>query len=104
MLQKSALFILLLITCSISYSQQEDPLNPIWQQYHTAAGTNELLNAWNKTYPNLTKLYSIGQTLKGTPLMVLEITNQQTGAAEDKPAYYYDCFKKRMFTIKERSG
>ena len=37
-----------------------------------------------------TKLYSIGTTLKGTQLMVLEITNHKTGAAEDKPAYYYD--------------
>ena len=72
------------------HSQPEDPLNPTWKQFHTSTATNDLLKAWNKAYPNLTKLYSVGQTLKGTPLMVLEVTNSQTGAAEDKPAYYYD--------------
>ncbi len=71
-------------------AQPEDALNPTWRQFHTATESNELLKAWNKAFPNLTKLYPIGQTLKGSPLMMMEITNKQTGAAEDKPAYYYD--------------
>jgi len=47
-------------------------------------------SGWARAYPNLTNLYSIGQTLKGTPLRVLEITNQRTGSAAEKPGYYYD--------------
>lgn len=73
-----------------SFAQTEDPLNPNWQKYHSTADAYALLNGWVKAYPNLTNLYSIGETLKGTKLMVIEITNKQTGRAEDKPAYYYD--------------
>lgn len=71
-------------------AQPEDPKNPNWAKYHTTADTHYLLQEWAKAYPNLTRLYSIGETLKGTKLMVLEITNKSTGAAENKPAYYYD--------------
>ena len=71
-------------------SQQEDPLKPDWGRYHSTEATHRLLEGWSRAYPNLTRLYSIGGTLQGTPLMVLEITNRQTGAASDKPAYYYD--------------
>lgn len=75
---------------TLSATAQENPQSPDWTKFHSNAMTNDLLNAWVKAYPNLTKLYSIGTTLKGTPLMMLEITNKKTGAAEDKPAYYYD--------------
>jgi hypothetical protein len=73
-----------------SFAQKEDPKNPDWTRLHTTKEAYDLLNGWANAYPNLTKVYSIGQTLKGTSLTVLEITNKQTGAAEDKPAYYYD--------------
>ncbi len=73
-----------------SFAQKEDPKNPDWTRLHTTAMAYDLLNGWASAYPNLTKVYSIGQTLKGTSLTVIEITNKQTGAAEDKPAYYYD--------------
>lgn len=75
---------------TLTATAQENPQSPDWTKFHSNAMTNDLLNAWVKAYPNLTKLYSIGTTLKGTPLMMLEITNKKTGAAEDKPAYYYD--------------
>lgn len=71
-------------------AQGEDPMNPQWDKYHSTVETHKLLNGWAKAYPNLTKLYSIGKTLKGTDLMVLEISNKQTGASDTKPAYYYD--------------
>lgn len=86
----------LILTCnlffivSLGFTQTEDPKSPNWQKYHTTADAYALLNGWAKAYPNLTDLYSIGATLKGTQLMVLEITNKQTGSAADKPAYYYD--------------
>lgn len=71
-------------------AQSEDPKSPNWKKYHTTADAYALLKGWSVAFPNLTNLYSIGETLKGTQLMVLEITNKQTGSAADKPAYYYD--------------
>lgn len=71
-------------------AQAEDSLNPGWDRYHTTKETHALLQAWADAYPQLTELYSIGESLQGTPLMVLEITNEETGPALEKPGYYYD--------------
>src|SRR3972149_9726469 len=71
-------------------AQTEDPRQPNWAKYHSTAEAYALLDGWARAYPNLTNLYSIGQTLKGTPLRGLEITNQRTGSAAEKPGYYYD--------------
>ncbi len=79
-----------LIFGNYAFSQKEDPKNPNWQKYHSTVEAHELLRGWKATFPNLTNLYSIGKTLKGTPLMVLEITNKETGEANEKPGYYYD--------------
>jgi hypothetical protein len=68
----------------------EDPSDPRWNRFHTAADVNNSLEAWSHEFPTLTEVYSIGQTLSGSPLMVIEITNKDTGPAEDKPGYYYD--------------
>jgi hypothetical protein len=65
-------------------------MNPKWNKYHSSTEANTLLENWAKAFPNLTNLYSIGETLKGSPLMMLEISNKKTGAANTKPAYYYD--------------
>jgi len=73
-----------------AFAENEDLRNPKWQKYHNTAEANDLLKGWNAAFPNLTNLYSIGETLKGTPLMVLEITNKETGIALEKPGYYYD--------------
>lgn len=70
--------------------QAESPANPNWAKFHSTADAHALLDGWAAAYPGLTELYSIGETLEGTPLMVLEITNEATGPAADKPAYYYD--------------
>ncbi|MDH5406767.1 MAG: M14 family metallopeptidase, partial [Candidatus Aminicenantes bacterium] len=97
----SSLCVILLLICSPLFAQkspqkpnlnalQEAPQNPNWEKYHSTDEAYALLESWAALYPDLTNLYSIGQTLKGTPLKVLEITNKQTGAALEKPGYYYD--------------
>ncbi|MCZ6857047.1 MAG: M14 family metallopeptidase [Gemmatimonadetes bacterium] len=87
------------VTCSILFStilppqamgQAGDPANPNWEKFHTTADAYALLRGWAGMFPRLTTLYSIGETLEGTPLMVLEITNKDTGPADEKPGYYYD--------------
>ena len=97
----SSLCVILFFICSPLFAQnnvhkanlkalQEAPQNPNWEKYHSTDETYALLESWAALYPELTNLYSIGQTLKGTPLKVLEITNKQTGTAQEKPGYYYD--------------
>lgn len=71
-------------------AQAENPADPDWARFHSTAEAYALLRGWAEMYPRLTNLYSIGETLEGTPLMVLEITNRGTGPAGEKPAYYYD--------------
>ncbi len=80
----------LILPFVLVFGQKEDPLNPKWDKYHSTADAYSLLKAWSQEYPDLTELYSIGHTLKGTDLMVLEISNKKTGSPETKPAYYYD--------------
>lgn len=71
-------------------AQQENPANPDWNKLHSTEEAYALLKGWQQTNPGLTELYSIGNTLKGTELLVLEITNKETGPGSSKPGYYYD--------------
>jgi hypothetical protein len=81
---------LCLLTPTILAAQQENPRDPDWAKFHSTADAYALLQGWAAAYPQLTELYSIGETLEGTPLMVLEITNERTGPANEKPGYYLD--------------
>jgi hypothetical protein len=61
-----------------------------WNRYYSAAETNEILTALGRRYPKLTRVYSIGKSYKGADLMVVEVTNEETGPASEKPALYLD--------------
>lgn len=61
-----------------------------WNRFYTAAETNQILGEFHALYPELTELYSIGESIFGQPLMVMEITNEATGPASEKPALYVD--------------
>lgn len=61
-----------------------------WNRFYTAAETNQILAELHALYPGLTELYSVGTSRGGQPLMVLEITNEATGPASEKPALYVD--------------
>lgn len=61
-----------------------------WNRYYNATETNAILRELARRHPNLTELYSIGKSFKGQDLMVIEITNEETGKAADKPALYLD--------------
>ncbi|MFC1640061.1 M14 family metallopeptidase [Gemmatimonadota bacterium] len=71
-------------------AQREDPRHPNWNRYHNSAQAQSLLEGLAREFPNLTSMYSIGETLEGTQLWILEITNKETGEALEKPGYYYD--------------
>jgi murein tripeptide amidase MpaA len=50
----------------------------------------ELLHAFVAKYPDLLAIESIGKSHEGRDIWVLTATNQRTGAAADKPAYWVD--------------
>ncbi len=61
-----------------------------WNRFYTAAETNQMLREFHTLYPELTELYSVGSSYYGQPLMMIEITNEATGPAAEKPALYVD--------------
>jgi hypothetical protein len=61
-----------------------------WNRFYTSAETNQMLAEFHALYPHLTELYRIGESWFGQPLMVIEITNEATGPASEKPALYVD--------------
>ena len=61
-----------------------------WNQYYSNTQTNQVMRAYARQYPNLTKIYSIGKSYEGVDLMVMEVTNKQNRPAEEKPALYVD--------------
>ena len=61
-----------------------------WNRFYTASETNQILREFHVLYPGLTELYSVGTSYYGQPLMLIEITNEATGPASEKPALYVD--------------
>lgn len=61
-----------------------------WTRYHNSDDAETLLREIVAKYPDIAKMYSIGKSLKGKELWVLELTSRKTKAAEDKPGYYVD--------------
>ena len=61
-----------------------------WNRYYSAAETSQILTALGRRYPALTRVYSIGKSYKGVDLMMVEVTNEETGPAAEKPALYLD--------------
>ena len=59
-------------------------------RFYTSAETNQILAELHALYPELTELYSVGTSFRGQPLMLIEITNEASGPAEEKPALYVD--------------
>lgn len=57
-------------------------------RFHTYDELTALLQGWAEGYPGLTRLFSAGVSPEGRQQWVLELTNQATGAAADKPAYF----------------
>jgi len=60
-------------------------------RYHSYVESTALLHELADEYPGLAKLYSIGKSVTGQrEIWCIEIGNKSTGAAESKPATYFD--------------
>ena len=61
-----------------------------FKHYHTYEEATALLRMWAARYPDLVQLYSVGQSLEGREIWQITITNQRTGKATDKPAFFIE--------------
>jgi hypothetical protein len=57
---------------------------------HTFSEVVNYLNDLTKAYPKITRLHTIGKSFLGKDLIVVEITNRDTGKGTDKPGYWID--------------
>ncbi|MCP4723470.1 MAG: hypothetical protein GY863_00465, partial [bacterium] len=57
---------------------------------HTFNEVVDYLNSVTRAYPDITRLHVIGKSYLGKDLVVIEITNHETGDALAKPGYWFD--------------
>ncbi len=58
--------------------------------YHRSDEVVEFLQKWEKDYPNLVSLYSVGKSFEGRDIWQMTITNKSTGPDTDKPAMFIE--------------
>lgn len=61
-----------------------------WNTFHTHDQAVRVMREFADLHPELTNLRVIGQSYLGADLHLIEVTNFETGPAEDKPAMYID--------------
>lgn len=69
--------------------QEFDPRNGVLS-YYTYDVLTRLLHELVEAHPDLAQIESIGKSLEGRELWVVTLTNQETGPALEKPAYWID--------------
>jgi len=57
---------------------------------HTFVEVVDYMQALVKEYPDIARLHTIGKSYLGNDLLVLEITNRNTGEALEKPGFWLD--------------
>jgi len=61
-----------------------------FNRYYKFAELTELLKGFEKEYPNLVQLEAIGHSHEGKEIWMVSVTNQATGPASEKPAFWCD--------------
>ncbi|XP_023220192.1 carboxypeptidase D-like [Centruroides sculpturatus] len=77
----------------------DDFINPPKFQYHNYTELVEFLNNISKNFPHITRLYSIGLSVEGRELFVLEITDNPGMHEPGKTISYR--FQKKRVTVEE---
>lgn len=76
------------LTATAVYGAQSAPYE---FRYHAYKESTAMLQEMAASHPHLARLYSIGKSATGTrEVWCMEIGNQRTGKAEQKPAVYFD--------------
>jgi hypothetical protein len=79
---------LLLALASVPVRAQHPEI--VFDHNHTYGEVVDYLEAVVDAYPSLAKLHTIGTSFQGRDLLVLEITNQETGDGLTKPGFWMD--------------
>ncbi|MEW6238336.1 MAG: M14 family metallopeptidase [Candidatus Omnitrophota bacterium] len=61
-----------------------------WNRFYDTKGLEDILKRIQKAYPQLTKLYSIGESYEGRTIWCLELTNREKGDPARKAGMYID--------------
>ncbi|MGF1473458.1 MAG: M14 family metallopeptidase [Rubrobacteraceae bacterium] len=61
-----------------------------YDEYLRYEEITEVLHSFAKGYPELCGVYSIGKSYEGREIWLAELTNRETGPAEEKPAFWVD--------------
>ena len=61
-----------------------------FDRYYRYDELTELLRAYEKEYPELVKVDSIGKSHEGRDIWIVTVTDSKTGAHSDKPAFWCD--------------
>lgn len=61
-----------------------------FDRYHTVHVMYTWLGRWAERYPNLVELYEVARSYEGRPILQVTLTNRESGAAEDKPAAFFE--------------
>lgn len=65
-------------------------VNVAWNRFYDTEGLATILANLHKAFPDLTRLYSIGQSVQGRELWCLEVTAFKKGDPARKPGMYID--------------
>ena len=65
-------------------------MNIKYDRFYRYQEFTEILHSFVEKFPDLMSIESIGKSFEGKDIWVVTATNQQTGAAADKPAYWVD--------------
>lgn len=60
----------------------------VFNRFHTYTEITTMLQSWAEDFPRLSRVWSAGTSPEGRQQWVMELTNQATGPAEGKPAYF----------------
>ncbi len=76
------------------YRAAGSPANPkvqaSWNKYYTYEGVTDICNRLAKAYPDLVRMESAGKSYQGRDIIVLIITDRNSGNAEQKPGFWID--------------
>jgi hypothetical protein len=61
-----------------------------FKHYHDYEEGLSFLRQWEKEYPDLVSLYSVGRSYEGRDIWQITITNKKTGRDTDKPAMFLE--------------
>lgn len=86
----AAFAVFLATACGGGTPQWATPGSVDWNRYYTSSETARIMRAYARRYPELARVYAIGESYLGAELLVIEVANRRTGPPEEKPALYVD--------------